>query len=575
MPTCGLPACPRGRTEQSEFARPFDRFRPLVRPELLVDVAHVRLHRARGQEDFGRDLGGRQVAGQIAKDAYLALGEVFGELRRPAATSAHRRPREDIEDARQQCGVRRAVPRVLLEQLARRREQKWQDERVGFRQVERALDVVLGRPRVADQVAGDGSDDEGGRERVVDDDRGFAGEDRSEHVKGSARIPFGDVDRGEGDPGLGELAFGTGCGPEHGPGSHGVAEARERLCLEGAGRDRQRIRGEELRLEPLRLGERGERLARASLTEAQEAPAVQHEDRLRGLRVRAKRVLRPIEPSLRLVEPALERVEGADCAQHHRSDRLGQPPVPLEHGEGLQRQVAAGRDRVAGNGDGQVTAGLTATLWFNLDATAFQMPLGTLPGLGLMALGAFAGWRLGRNLGDRATSTRLRREAASNRRSAWFAETSPDGSWRWATGITAGLILIPLILLAQATSSAYAPGSPLPVQLLAVGVWALAVIVGDHATISITDAAVRVRARSLSSNKVGWGVSLSEIESARVIAARPEPLTFDRSRCVLRTGPALEIRTVTGGRYAVSLAEASEAVALIEALRSGAPPQTS
>ena len=88
-------------------------------------------------------------------------------------------------------------------------------------------------------------------------------------------------------------------------------------------------------------------------------------------------------------------------------------------------------------------AGLTATLWFNLDATAFQMPLGSLPGLGLMALGAFSGWRLGRNLGDRATSTRLRREAASNRRSAWFAETSPDGSWRRATGITTGLIADP------------------------------------------------------------------------------------------------------------------------------------
>ena len=219
-------------------------------------------------------------------------------------------------------------------------------------------------------------------------------------------------------------------------------------------------------------------------------------------------------------------------------------------------------------------AGLTATLWFNLDATAFQMPLGTLPGLGLMALGAFAGWRLGRNLGDRATSRRLRREAVANRRSAWFAETSPDGSWRKVTAITTGLLMLPLILLAQATSSVYAPGSPLPLQLLAVGVWALAVFVGDHATISITDAAVKVRARSLSSNKVGWSVSLSEIESAQAIAARPAPLMFDRSRCVLRTGPALEIRTVTGGRYAVSLDEAREAVAVIEALRSSAPPQT-
>jgi hypothetical protein len=223
---------------------------------------------------------------------------------------------------------------------------------------------------------------------------------------------------------------------------------------------------------------------------------------------------------------------------------------------------------------GMSAGGLTATLWFNLDATAFQMPFGTLPGLGLMALGLFVGWLVGRNLGDRAASTRLRREAASNRRSAWFAETSPDGSWRRVTAITTGLLMLPLILLAQATSSAYAPGSALPLQLLAVGAWALAVFVGDHATISITDAAVKVRARSLSSNNVGWSVSLSEIERVRLIAARPKPLTFDRSRCVLRTGPALEIRTVTGGHYLVSLDEAREAVAVIEALRSGAPAET-
>ena len=223
---------------------------------------------------------------------------------------------------------------------------------------------------------------------------------------------------------------------------------------------------------------------------------------------------------------------------------------------------------------GMSAGALTATLWLNLDATAFQMPLGTLPGLGLMALGMFAGWRLGRHLGDRATAGRLRREAASSRRSAWFAETSPDGSWRRATGITMGLIMVPLILLAQATSPAYTPGSPLPVQLLAAGAWALAVLVGDHATVSITDAAIRVRARSLSSNSTGWSVSLAEVQSAHVIAARPELLAFDRSRCVLRTGPALEIRTVTGGRYAVSMEEAGEAVAVIEALRSGAPANT-
>jgi hypothetical protein len=218
---------------------------------------------------------------------------------------------------------------------------------------------------------------------------------------------------------------------------------------------------------------------------------------------------------------------------------------------------------------GTYAAGLTATLWFNLDAKTFQLPFGSLTGIGLTLGGGFAGSFLGRYLGGLAATSRLRREAASSLRSAWFAETSPDGSWRRATGITTGIIALALILLAQATSPAYAPGSPLPFQLLLVGGWAFAVVVGDRATISITDVAVKVRTRLLSNN-VGWSVSLSEIESAQVIAVRPEPLSFDRCRCVLRTGPALEIRTVTGGRYTVSLDEASEAVAVIEALRSGA-----
>ena len=70
--------------------------------------------------------------------------------------------------------------------------------------------------------------------------------------------------------------------------------------------------------------------------------------------------------------------------------------------------------------------GLTATLWFNLDAKTFHMPFGSLPGLGLVLGGGFAGLLLGRYLGGLAATNRLRREAASSRRSAWFAETSPD-----------------------------------------------------------------------------------------------------------------------------------------------------
>lgn len=211
-------------------------------------------------------------------------------------------------------------------------------------------------------------------------------------------------------------------------------------------------------------------------------------------------------------------------------------------------------------------AGLTATLWLNLDATAFRLPFGNLLGLGLILIGSFAGWLVGRYLGGLAVASRLRREAASSRRSAWFAETSPDGSWRRVAGVTTGAITLLLILLAQATSVAYAPSSPLPLQLLAVGAWAFALVVGDHATISITDAAVKVRTR-LMSNSTGWSVSLSEIASAQAIVAQPEP-GFDRNRIVLRTGPALEIKTVTGSRYLVSLDEAPEAVTVIEALRS-------
>jgi hypothetical protein len=224
---------------------------------------------------------------------------------------------------------------------------------------------------------------------------------------------------------------------------------------------------------------------------------------------------------------------------------------------------------------GAYAAILTATLWFNLDATVSRMPMAFLPGIGLILCGTFAGWLVGRYLGGLAVSGRLRREAASSRRSAWFAETSPDGSWRRASGVTTGLITLPLLLLTQATSPAYAPGSPLPLQPLLIGSWAFAVVVGDHATISISDAAVKVRTRSWLSNNAGWSVSLSEIARAEAVTDRPKPLIFDRNRIALRAGPALEIRTVTGGRYSVSLDEAGEAVAVIEALRSGASPDVS
>jgi hypothetical protein len=221
------------------------------------------------------------------------------------------------------------------------------------------------------------------------------------------------------------------------------------------------------------------------------------------------------------------------------------------------------------SGLGILAAGLTVSLWFNLDATTFQMPIGSLAGIGLYLAGSFAGLLVGRYLGGLAVSSRLSREAVSSRRSAWFAEASSDGSWRKVTGIVTGFVFFPMILLAQATAPAYGPGSPLPFQLLLALAWAFSVVVGDHATISITNTAVKVRTRLLS-NSMGWSVSISEIAGAQAIVERPEALRFDRSRIVLRTGPALELKTVTGSRYLVSLDGAAEAVAVIEALRSAA-----
>jgi hypothetical protein len=222
---------------------------------------------------------------------------------------------------------------------------------------------------------------------------------------------------------------------------------------------------------------------------------------------------------------------------------------------------------------GTDAAGLAAAVSMNLDSSAFAMPLVSPLGLAIMICGAFAGAALGRYLSGIAASDRLRREATAGPRSAWFCETSADRSWRRSVAITYGILLLPFVALVQATAPAYGAAGTLLVQLLIVGAWAFTVVVGEHATVSISDAAVRVRTRMIG-NYTGWSLALSEIESANAVEARPEPLRFDRNRCILRSGPALEVRT-RGGRYAVSLDAAGEAAALIAALRSGDPRQRS
>ena len=98
--------------------------------------------------------------------------------------------------------MRRAVPGVPLEEIARRRDEEREDERVGLGEVECALDVVLCGPRVAEHGPCEGVEDE----RI--DDRDVAnhvrraglwrgGEHRREVIDRRARIPLGEMDRGE------------------------------------------------------------------------------------------------------------------------------------------------------------------------------------------------------------------------------------------------------------------------------------------------------------------------------------------------------------------------------------------
>ncbi len=209
---------------------------------------------------------------------------------------------------------------------------------------------------------------------------------------------------------------------------------------------------------------------------------------------------------------------------------------------------------------------LLVTVWLNVDSPTFQPFWQSLPGAGL-AIGSLPVWVLpGRYLALRASAERLRREAVSGRRSAWFAETAVDRSWRRLNAVTIGIPLALLIVLLELVR----PLSSLPLELAFVGLWAVAVAVGDHVTVSITDAAVKVRTGWLSGN-LGWSLSLSEIAAVRAVDAGPEFLSFDRKRCILRTGPALEVATTSGGRYAVSLEEADEAVAVLTKLLAEVP----
>jgi hypothetical protein len=171
---------------------------------------------------------------------------------------------------------------------------------------------------------------------------------------------------------------------------------------------------------------------------------------------------------------------------------------------------------------------------------------------------------LGRYLGAGAATIRLRRETASSRRSAWLAEVRVDRSWRMLFGIFLGVPTALLILWVVGSQPA-----AFPMGLWLAVNWTLAMVAGERASVAITEGGVKVRG-SLLLGASGWSLPLAQVSSARVVTAGPRQnfsTNLRGGRCVLRSGPALEITATTGGRYIVSLPEAEEALAVLAALR--------
>ena len=205
---------------------------------------------------------------------------------------------------------------------------------------------------------------------------------------------------------------------------------------------------------------------------------------------------------------------------------------------------------------------IAGTVLINLDARTYQMVFEAPAGLAFTVFGLFLSFGVGRYLGSAASIRRLRREAASSQRIAWLTEVNADRSWRLAFGIVVGIpyaILIVLCLLLP-------PGFPAVAALLAA-TWAAFVLAGQQASVFITDAGIRVSGRLLL-GAPSWSLALAQVASAQAITAQPRTmlLSWDPGLCILRSGPALEVRSTTGRSYVVSLPEAHEAASVLDRL---------
>jgi hypothetical protein len=211
---------------------------------------------------------------------------------------------------------------------------------------------------------------------------------------------------------------------------------------------------------------------------------------------------------------------------------------------------------------GAVFSMMLSVIADNLDVPAgrnsFPSPLGVV----VIFTGVYLFSVVGRRLGD-AASTRRFRLARPARRLSWMATVHVDGNWRIKYGLVYGAVF--LLLLGWVTAS---QGFSVFVALWGAAIWWLGVGMGPTAVVFITETGVRVVGRSLESAP-GWVVPISDIDSVRVVDARPGlPVPLWARRCVLRAGPALEVRAKDGSEYLVSLPSADEAAAVLDGLLS-------
>jgi len=205
---------------------------------------------------------------------------------------------------------------------------------------------------------------------------------------------------------------------------------------------------------------------------------------------------------------------------------------------------------------------IAGTVLINLDARTYQMVFQVPAGLAFTAFGLFLSFGVGRYLGSVASIRRLRREAASSRRMAWLTEVNADRSWRLAFGMVVGILYAILIVLCVLLPPGFPAVAALPAATLAAFVLA-----GQQASVFITDAGIRVSGRWLL-GAPSWSLTLAQVASAQAITAQPRTmlLSWDPGLCILRSGPALEVRSTTGRSYVVSLPDAQEAVSVLDRL---------